>query len=112
MADGKWIPGLKIDTPVVDAAHQVLSVRLKVIQHYLPHAAEKPEEDVEYVHQLRVGSRRALRGAGYLRRLPTGQSSQTHQTAIEKDPPRRRRRPRLGCLSGNTANLVGATSGE
>lgn len=59
MADGKWISGLTFDTPVLEAAHRVLSVRLKVIQHYLPLAAEKPEKNIEYVHQLRVGTRRA-----------------------------------------------------
>lgn len=59
MADGKWIPGLTPTMSVPDAARAVLAARLGVIRHYLPLAAEKPFEDPEYVHQLRVGTRRA-----------------------------------------------------
>jgi CHAD domain-containing protein len=59
MADGKWIPGLTVDTLVVDAAHRVLSLRFEVVRRHLPLAATKPEADIEYVHQLRVGTRRA-----------------------------------------------------
>ncbi len=59
MADGKWIPGLTSDTPVVEAARRVLSVRLEVVGHFLPLAAWRREEDVEYVHHLRVATRRS-----------------------------------------------------
>jgi CHAD domain-containing protein len=59
MADGKWIPGLTVETPVVDGARKVLSLRLGLIRHFLPLAAQKPDEDIEYVHQLRVATRRA-----------------------------------------------------
>ncbi|MBP3956788.1 CHAD domain-containing protein [Gemmata sp. G18] len=59
MAEGKWISGLKPGTPIADAAKLVLSERFAVVRHYLPLAASKPFEDVEYVHQLRVGTRRA-----------------------------------------------------
>ena len=59
MPDGKWIPGLTVDTPVLEAARRTLSLRLEVIEHYLPLAARMPEKDIEYVHQLRVGTRRA-----------------------------------------------------
>jgi CHAD domain-containing protein/uncharacterized protein Yka (UPF0111/DUF47 family) len=38
---------------------QTLHDRLAAVRHYLALAAEKAEEDVEYVHQLRVWSRRA-----------------------------------------------------
>jgi CHAD domain-containing protein len=58
MADGKWIPGLTSDTPVVEAARKVLSVRLDVVRNYLPLAAWHSEDDVEYVHHLRVATRR------------------------------------------------------
>jgi CHAD domain-containing protein len=40
-------------------AVRTLQVRLAAIQHYLPLAAQKAEEDVEHVHQLRVWTRRA-----------------------------------------------------
>jgi hypothetical protein len=36
-----------------------LQARLAVVLHYLPLAAEKAEEEVEYVHLLRVWTRRA-----------------------------------------------------
>ncbi|MCS7271632.1 MAG: CHAD domain-containing protein, partial [Gemmataceae bacterium] len=59
MADGKWIEGLTPGMSVGAAAHKVLSIRCAVVQHYLPLAVEKADEDIEYVHQLRVGTRRA-----------------------------------------------------
>ena len=59
MADGKWIAGLSAGMPVADAARVVLAARFAVVRHFLPLAAERPQEDVEYVHQLRVGTRRA-----------------------------------------------------
>jgi CHAD domain-containing protein len=59
MAEGKWIEGLTATMPVSAAAHKVLSIRLAVVRHYLPLAAERPEDDIEHVHQLRVSTRRA-----------------------------------------------------
>ena len=59
MADGKWINGLAPAMPVEDAARVVLAARFEVVRQYLPLAAARPYEDVEYVHQLRVGTRRA-----------------------------------------------------
>src|SRR3954451_20772642 len=59
MADGKWIDGLHADTPLPDAARRVLAVRLEVVRDKLPLAIHKSEEDIEYVHHLRVGTRRA-----------------------------------------------------
>lgn len=59
MPDGKWIEGLTPEMPVADAARVVLAARFGVVAHYLPLAAERPHEDIEYVHQLRVGTRRA-----------------------------------------------------
>ncbi len=59
MADGKWVSGLSPEMPVGDAAAVVLASRFKVVCRYLPLAAEKADEDVEYVHQLRVSTRRA-----------------------------------------------------
>ncbi|HTU20874.1 MAG TPA: CHAD domain-containing protein [Gemmataceae bacterium] len=62
MAEGKWIRDLKPQTPVEEAARHVLFVRLQVVQEYLPRAALEAEDDIEYVHQLRVGTRRADAG--------------------------------------------------
>jgi len=59
MADGKWIEGLTPEMAVAEAATVVLAARFEVVRHYLPLAAEKPYDDPEYVHQLRVGTRRS-----------------------------------------------------
>ncbi|MGH7225036.1 MAG: CHAD domain-containing protein, partial [Gemmataceae bacterium] len=59
MAEGKWISDLKPNTPVVEAARHVLLARLQVVKDYLPRAAQESDDDIEYVHQLRVGTRRA-----------------------------------------------------
>jgi CHAD domain-containing protein len=59
MADGKWIEGLDARTPVEQAARQALAVRLHVVGQRLPQAVEQADRDPEFVHQLRVGTRRA-----------------------------------------------------
>src|ERR1700721_292702 len=59
MADGKWIEGLSPEMEVTLAAREVLIARFQVVRHYLPMAIEKSIEDYEYVHQLRVSTRRA-----------------------------------------------------
>jgi CHAD domain-containing protein len=59
VANGKWITGLTPDLPAADAARHVLTVRLEGVRDYLPGALHKADEDVEYVHQLRVSTRRA-----------------------------------------------------
>ncbi len=59
MADGKWFTGLTPDMPVHAAARLILGERFATVRQYLTVATEKPFEDPEYVHQLRVGTRRA-----------------------------------------------------
>jgi CHAD domain-containing protein len=59
MPDGKWIGGLSASTPLVDAARRVLTIRLEVVRDYLGLALHEPDNDPEYIHQLRVGTRRA-----------------------------------------------------
>jgi CHAD domain-containing protein len=59
MADGKWISGLEAETPLVQAARHVLAVRLAVVGERLPQALHEADRDLEHVHQLRVGTRRA-----------------------------------------------------
>jgi len=59
MAEGKWISDLKPEAPLAEAARHVLSVRLHVVTDYLPRAALEADRDIEFVHQLRVGTRRA-----------------------------------------------------
>src|SRR5438105_2246657 len=59
MAEGKWISDLTPDMPLADAARHVFLVRFQVVREYLPRAALEADRDIEYVHQLRVGTRRA-----------------------------------------------------
>ncbi len=59
MADGKWITDLVPGMPLLNAARHVLFVRLQVVRDSLPRVVHHADEDVEHVHQLRVGTRRA-----------------------------------------------------
>jgi len=52
--------GLPPIKPVRDVAHAILHARLRAVWHWLPLAADRSEEDCEYVHQLRVATRRAM----------------------------------------------------
>jgi CHAD domain-containing protein len=45
--------------PITEAGRIALKNRLQTVWHYLPLAATKPEEDVEYIHQVRVSTRRS-----------------------------------------------------
>jgi CHAD domain-containing protein len=55
----KWIVGTEPDQPVSRVARVALSQRLTVLQTYLRLAAKRADKDDEYVHQLRVSTRRA-----------------------------------------------------
>jgi CHAD domain-containing protein len=55
----KWVEGESPRDRVADVARRTLAARLAAVQHYLSLAAERADEDVEYVHQLRVWARRA-----------------------------------------------------
>ncbi len=58
--DGRWIKGVSVEQPLHEAAHRILQSRLSAVSYWLPMAAEKSDDDVEYVHQLRVSTRRAV----------------------------------------------------
>ncbi|MBV8316325.1 MAG: CHAD domain-containing protein [Planctomycetaceae bacterium] len=59
MAKGKWIDDLAAETPLQQAARHVLALRLEVVHTELVRTRDAPDEDPEYVHQLRVATRRA-----------------------------------------------------
>ncbi len=59
MAAGKWITDLPPGASYVDAARHVLTVRLETVRHFLDSTLGQVDKDPEYVHQLRVGTRRA-----------------------------------------------------
>ncbi len=60
LTGSKWIFGLSPDELVCQVAGRVLGTRLGAVCHFLPLAAEKSDEDVEHVHQLRISVRRAV----------------------------------------------------
>jgi CHAD domain-containing protein len=55
----KWIAVDSPNEPVTRVARRAVRDRLLWVRHYMSLSAKRPEEDVEYVHQLRVCSRRA-----------------------------------------------------
>src|SRR2546429_488680 len=59
VSEGKWLRGLRPETPVVAAARHVLLARLTEVRDHLPQAVSHADEDVEHVHKLRVSTRRA-----------------------------------------------------
>ena len=56
----KWIAGASPDQNVVETARLALASRLSLVCYYLPLAARNWEDDIEYVHQLRVTTRRSV----------------------------------------------------
>lgn len=59
MQHGKWLANVDPNQPVSDVARQAIEFRLKTVKHYLRLSAVKAHKDDEYVHQLRVSTRRA-----------------------------------------------------
>ncbi|RMF75419.1 MAG: CHAD domain-containing protein, partial [Planctomycetota bacterium] len=59
IASGKWVEGFDAETPASDAARLVLRSRLAPIGELLDGAANHAADDEEFVHQLRVATRRA-----------------------------------------------------
>lgn len=58
-AAAKWLDGVHHDTPCVVAARRALGRRLKAVERLLPLADRHGAGHPEYVHQLRVATRRA-----------------------------------------------------
>jgi CHAD domain-containing protein len=56
----KWIAVDSPHEPATRVARRALENRLLAVWDYLPSAAKRSDEDAEYVHQLRVSSRRAM----------------------------------------------------
>lgn len=56
---GKWIKGVRSDTPLAEAAERVLDVRLRAVERALPLAVSDGMAEPEGVHKLRVATRRA-----------------------------------------------------
>ncbi len=56
----KWIEAKSADEFAPAVARRALGAHLKTLWNWLPLAAKHSADDVEYVHQLRVASRRAI----------------------------------------------------
>ncbi len=67
--NSKWILAASADDPVHDVAVRTIEARLTAVRHHLPLAAEKPDENVEHVHQLRVATRRSVAALDMYRKL-------------------------------------------
>ncbi|NOZ39334.1 MAG: CHAD domain-containing protein [Planctomycetes bacterium] len=59
VAMGKWVEVSDGSQPAAEVAAQILQLRMQVVQQMLPLAAHEYHRDIEHVHQLRVGCRRA-----------------------------------------------------
>jgi CHAD domain-containing protein len=57
--DGKWVDQLEPGMRVAEAARRVLLARLEVVRVFLPLAVHDAERDPEFVHRLRVATRRS-----------------------------------------------------
>ena len=58
--NGKWVGCFRRKDPVWKVAASTIEVRLASVRHFFPLAAQRPKEDLEYVHQLRVSTRRLV----------------------------------------------------
>ena len=56
----KWIEGLTSESTVADAARSSLQHRVQAVMEFLPLASEHSDENLEYVHLLRVWTRRSM----------------------------------------------------
>lgn len=56
----KWIADCAPEESISSVARRAVDARLATFWHYLPLAARQPDDDPEYVHQLRVAARRAV----------------------------------------------------
>jgi CHAD domain-containing protein len=81
MADGKWVEGLGPKMHVGEAARRVLQARLEVVRAFLPLAVHDADRDPEYVHRLRVATRR---GGAALRIFAPWLPEKAHRRATRR----------------------------
>lgn len=74
--NGKWIDGLRPEMPVSKAARKTLLRRLRPVDRWLSDAAYRADDSPEFVHQLRVATRRAMAALeGYAELLPADKAA-------------------------------------
>ena len=69
-----WMEIAAVDRPAVEVAAEILQLRMQRVQQMLPLAAREYRRDVEHVHQLRVGCRRAGAALQAFRPLLSGKA--------------------------------------
>jgi CHAD domain-containing protein len=60
----KWVESSQATEPISQVARMAIRERLRLVWEYAPLAAEKWQDDVEFVHQMRVATRRS--GAAFV----------------------------------------------
>src|SRR5205814_698654 len=55
---GRWITGLSAQMPLLDALELIFRQREEGVLYYLPLAARRADENIEFVHKLWVACRR------------------------------------------------------
>jgi len=71
---GKWIEISNVDRSAAEVAVEILQLRMLTVEQMLPLAAHEFHHDIEHVHQLRVGCRRADAVLQAFRPLLTGKA--------------------------------------
>lgn len=69
--------------PVSVGAHDALASRLQGVLTWLPKAAQVPDEDIEYVHQLRVSTRKSAAALKLFRDLLPKKRTQRIKDALQ-----------------------------
>jgi CHAD domain-containing protein len=84
ISSDKWGKGLLPSQPTYEVAQCVLKTRLTTIWHWLPLAAEKIGDNSEYVHQLRIATRRAVEALRVFSDLIPEQTCQELRVRLRK----------------------------
>lgn len=79
---GKWSALFPPETPAAEAARELLGARLKAVQKAVEPAAERALLNVEYVHQLRVATRRAAAGLRVLDAFVPGKDARRAKATL------------------------------
>ncbi len=80
----KRIASVSGEKPVAEAAAVILRQRFDGVLYYLPRVAEHADENIEYVHQLRVASRRSVAAIDAYRPLLPRKRSKAIRKALRQ----------------------------
>ncbi len=80
----KWGKGLSPGKATYKVAQSVLKTRLTTVWQWLPLAAEKSDKNVEYVHQLRIATRRAVEALRVFSNLIPEKTNQDMRMRLRK----------------------------